>query len=79
MTSNVKPGWLIKSLPSDAPNAPEQWKDVFEDIERVILPGITHWQSPRFHGYFPTGHSFPSIVANMLCDGIGSLGINWVK
>lgn len=41
--------------------------------------GITHWQHPRFHAYFPSGNSFPSILGDMLSDAIGCIGFSWVN
>lgn len=48
------------------------------DFEKCILPGITNWQSPHFHAYFPAGNSFPSILADMLSDAIGCICFSWV-
>lgn len=47
------------------------------DVETKIMPGVTHWQHPRFHAYFPSGNSFPSILGDMLSDGIGCIGFSW--
>ena len=49
-----------------------------EDVERVIMPGVTHWHSPQFHAYFPTANSYPAIVADMLSDAIGCIGFSWI-
>ncbi|XP_014667849.1 PREDICTED: aromatic-L-amino-acid decarboxylase-like [Priapulus caudatus] len=73
----VKPGYLAKLIPEEAPQQPEAWEDVFKDIERVIMPGVTHWHSPQFHAYFPTGNSYVSICADMLSDAIGCIGFSW--
>ncbi|XP_011867954.1 PREDICTED: aromatic-L-amino-acid decarboxylase-like isoform X1 [Vollenhovia emeryi] len=73
----VKPGYMRPLVPSEAPQTPEQWKDVMADIERVIMPGVTHWQSPNFNAFFPAGHSYPSILADMLSAGIGCIGFSW--
>lgn len=59
----VQPGYLAPLIPNSAPTKPENWQDVMADIERVIMPGITHWHSPKFHAYFPTANSYPAIVA----------------
>lgn len=59
----VQPGYLAPLIPDSAPIKPESWQDVMSDIERVIMPGITHWHSPKFHAYFPTANSYPAIVA----------------
>lgn len=62
----VQPGYLAPLIPDTAPIKPESWQDVMADIERVIMPGVTHWHSPRFHAYFPTANSYPAIVAVIL-------------
>lgn len=58
---SVEPGYLHKLLPSEAPEQPETWQDVMKDISDKIMPGMTHWQSPNFHAYYPTQTSYPSI------------------
>ncbi|GLH01302.1 uncharacterized protein GBIM_07469 [Gryllus bimaculatus] len=75
---NVKPGYLRELLPESAPEQPEKWQDVMADVERLIMPGITHWHSPRFHAYYPTANSYPAIVADMLSAGIACKGFAWI-
>lgn len=70
---------MLGALPDTAPNHSEPWTDILSDVKRLIIPSVTHWQSPRFFGYYPTGHSYPSVAASLLVDGLGALGINWVK
>ncbi|KAL1463194.1 hypothetical protein WDU94_014971 [Cyamophila willieti] len=48
-----------------------------KDVEEKIMPGVTHWQHPRFHAYFPSGNSYPSLLADMLSDAIGCIGFSW--
>lgn len=60
------------------PETPENWKDVMKDMDRVIKPGMTHWQSPNMHAYYPTASSFPSMVGDMLCNGFSVIGFSWV-
>ena len=74
----VKPGYLRPLIPEEAPEDPENWENVMNDIERVIMPGVTHWHSPQFHAYFPTANSYPAIVADMLSDAIGCIGFSWI-
>ncbi|XP_011859985.1 PREDICTED: aromatic-L-amino-acid decarboxylase-like isoform X1 [Vollenhovia emeryi] len=74
----VEPGYMRPLLPSEAPQTPEQWKDIMADIERVIMPGVTHWQSPKFHAYFPSIQSYPAILADMLIGGISCIGFSWM-
>ncbi|XP_029445586.1 aromatic-L-amino-acid decarboxylase [Rhinatrema bivittatum] len=74
---DVEPGYLRPLIPDSAPVEPEKFEDVMKDVERVIMPGVTHWHSPYFFAYFPTGNSFPSFLADMLSDAIGCIGFSW--
>ncbi|KOB77527.1 Aromatic amino acid decarboxylase [Operophtera brumata] len=76
---SVEPGYLRAALPSEAPNYPEPWDDVMTDVEKKIMPGVTHWQHPRFHAYFPAGNAYPSILGDMLSAGIGCVGFSWAS
>ncbi|XP_018562210.1 aromatic-L-amino-acid decarboxylase-like [Anoplophora glabripennis] len=77
VTPNIEPGYLRKILPEEAPESPEDWEHIMSDVESKIMPGVTHWQHPRFHAYFPSGNSFPSILGDMLSDAIGCIGFSW--
>ena len=66
-----------EALPADAPEQPQSFDDVMTDVDRLIMPGVVHWQHPRFHAYFPAGNSYPSILADMLSDGLGAIGFSW--
>lgn len=79
VTPCVEPGYLKSLLPDKAPEDPEDWDDIMADVDKKIMPGVTHWQHPRFHAYFPSGNSFPSILGDMLSDAIGCIGFSWVK
>lgn len=68
---SVEPGYLHKLLPSEMPTDSEHWKDIMEDLNKFIMPGITHWQSPNFHAYYPSQTSFPAIVGEMISAGLG--------
>ncbi|XP_043115936.1 aromatic-L-amino-acid decarboxylase [Puntigrus tetrazona] len=74
---DVEPGYLRSLIPEEAPEESESYEDVVKDIERVIMPGVTHWHSPYFYAYFPTAHSFPAMLADMLCGAIGCIGFSW--
>ncbi|XP_049867355.1 3,4-dihydroxyphenylacetaldehyde synthase-like [Pectinophora gossypiella] len=76
---SVEPGYLLKVMPEEAPEEPEEWKNVLSDFTQDILPGITHWHSPRFHAFYPTGSSYASIVGNLLSDGLGVIGFSWMS
>jgi aromatic-L-amino-acid decarboxylase len=75
--SQVKPGQLRSALPAQAPERGESFDAMMVDVERLILPGITHWQSPNFFAYFPSNNSFPSILGEMLSAGLGVQGMLW--
>ena len=74
----IEPGYIQPLLPDEAPETPDQWKDVLSDTEKIIMPGVTHWNHPHFHAYFPCSSSGPSIVADILSDGIGGVGFSWM-
>ncbi|KAM9024759.1 fidgetin-like protein 1 [Ara ararauna] len=74
---DVEPGYLRPLIADCAPQDPESFEDVFKDIEKIIMPGVTHWHSPYFFAYFPAASSFPALLADMLCGGIGCVGFSW--
>jgi len=75
--SSVKPGWVRAQLPPQAPEQPEQLDAVLADLDRVIVPGLTHWQHPGFFAYFPASTSGPSILGELLSAGLGVQGMLW--
>ncbi len=75
--SQLEPGDVRDALPDAPPEDPEPFEAVMEDLNRVILPGITHWQSPNFFAYFPTNSSPTSILGEMLSAGLGVQGMLW--
>jgi aromatic-L-amino-acid decarboxylase len=75
--SRVAPGEIRKRLPSQAPEHGESFEAMMRDVEEIVLPGITHWQSPSFFAYFPSNSSGPSILGEMLSAGLGIQGMIW--
>jgi aromatic-L-amino-acid/L-tryptophan decarboxylase len=75
--SQVKPGQIRASLPPTAPSKGEAFNTILGDIEKLILPGITHWQSPNFFAYFPCNASGPAILGDLLASGLGVQGMLW--
>ncbi len=75
--SQAAPNDLFNALPNSAPNHSEDFSDIMQDVEKHIMPGITHWQSPNFFAYFPTGASGPSILGEMMSAGLGVQGMLW--
>ncbi|XP_061596359.1 histidine decarboxylase isoform X1 [Cololabis saira] len=76
---DVKPGFMRELLPDTAPTEPEDWENIFNDIEKVIMPGVVHWQSPHMHAYFPSLTSWPSMLGDMLADAINCVGFTWAS
>ncbi len=75
--SQVEPGQVRARLPGAAPQQPEPFEAVLADLEEIILPGLTHWQSPNFFGFFPSNHSWPSILGDLVSSGLGVQGMLW--
>jgi len=75
--SRVEPGQVRASLPNDAPLQGESFEDILKDVEALILPGITHWQSPNFFAFFPANASGPAILGELLSAGLGVQGMLW--
>jgi aromatic-L-amino-acid/L-tryptophan decarboxylase len=76
--SQVKPGEIRAGLPLDPPEQGEPFEAILGDIYRLILPGITHWQSPNFFAFFPANASGPAILGDLLSSGLGVQGMLWL-
>ena len=75
--SQVKPKDVYDQIPQDPPEKPETMNDIFEDFKEIIIPGITHWQSPNFFAYFPANSSYPSILGEMLTATLAAQCMKW--
>jgi aromatic-L-amino-acid/L-tryptophan decarboxylase len=75
--SQVKPGEIRAGLPTSPPAQGEPFDFLLKDIEKLILPGVTHWQSPNFFAYFPCNASGPGILGDLLSSGLGVQGMLW--
>lgn len=75
--SQVKPGEIRASLPENPPAKGESFDAVLGDVRNLILPGVTHWQSPNFFAYFPCNASGPGILGDLLSSGFGVQGMLW--
>ena len=75
--SRVAPGDVKAQLPASPPLGPEAFDAILADVERVILPGLSHWQHPRFFGYFPSNGELASVLGDYLSTGLGVLGLSW--
>jgi aromatic-L-amino-acid/L-tryptophan decarboxylase len=74
---DVAPGDVRSWLPPGPPERPEPFADVLADLDRVVVPGTTHWQHPGFHAYFPANTSGPAILADIVSSGLGTQGMLW--
>jgi aromatic-L-amino-acid decarboxylase len=75
--AQVSPGTIRAALPASPPERGEEFAAVLRDVEQVLLPGLTHWQSPRFFAYFSVTGSEPAILADLLMAGLNQVGILW--
>ena len=75
--STVEPGEIRRRLPPEPPAGGVPFDDMLHDLEEIILPGITHWQSPSFFAFFPANCSGPSILGELLAAGLGVQGMSW--
>ncbi|WKN31219.1 aminotransferase class V-fold PLP-dependent enzyme [Porifericola rhodea] len=75
--SQVAPGEIKAQLPDYAPQKGEDMQDIFADFQKIIMPGMTHWQSPNFYAYFPANASFPSMLGEMLTSALGAQCMIW--
>ena len=73
----VKPGDVRSWLPPAPPEQPEPFADVLADLDRVVVPGTTHWQHPGFHAYFPANTSGPAVLADLVSSALGTQGMLW--
>jgi aromatic-L-amino-acid decarboxylase len=74
---SVEPGWVRDQLPPHPPERAESWDEIVEDLDRIVVPGITNWQSPNFFGYFPANASGPAILGDLVSSGLGVQGMLW--
>ena len=75
--SQVEPGAVRAKLPADPPEHGEPFESMLRDVEEILLPGITHWQSPDFFAFFPANTSYPAILGELLSSGLGVQGMLW--
>ena len=75
--AQTRPGEVAAALPSGPPEGPEAMDAIMADFERIVMPGMTHWQHPRFFAYFPSNAAPPSILADMLVNAIAAQCMLW--
>lgn len=74
---DIDPGTIFNQLPDAAPEEGEPFEDIFRDFQQLIMPGMTHWESPNFMAYFPANKSYPSVLAEMLTATLGAQCMSW--
>lgn len=75
--SKVNPGDILKQIPDNAPEKGESMAKIFEDFKDIIIPGITHWQNPKWFAYFQANSSYPSVLAEMLTATLATQCMVW--
>ncbi len=75
--SQAMPGQIRAGLPPHPPLDGEAFEDILQDVTSLILPGVTHWQSPNFFAFFPANASGPAILGDLLSSGLGVQGMLW--
>ena len=75
--SKVKPRDIFNKIPKNPPKKGESFSEILDDFKNIILPGMTHWQHPNFHAFFPANNSYPSILAEMITSTIGAQCMIW--
>src|SRR4029453_18002980 len=75
--ATAAPGAIKAALPASPPSTAEPFDAILRDLDRIILPGLTHWQHPQFFGYFPCNGTLASVLGDYLSTGLGVLGLAW--
>jgi len=75
--ARTEPGAIKKQLPATPPEAAESFDAILRDLDRIVVPGLSHWQHPRFFGYFPCNGSLASVLGDYVSTGLGVLGLAW--
>jgi aromatic-L-amino-acid decarboxylase len=75
--AHTAPGEIRAALPDEPPARAEPFDHILRDLDRVVMPGLTHWQHPSFFGYFPSNGALASVLGDFLSTGLGVLGLAW--
>jgi len=77
VTPSVRPGQIRAKLPDHAPEQPEPFEAILRDLDAIVMPGVTHWQSPNWFAYFPANASPPAILGELAAAGLAQQGMLW--
>jgi aromatic-L-amino-acid decarboxylase len=72
-----EPGAIKAQLPPQPSEEGEPFDAILQDLERIIVPGLSHWQHPGFFGYFPSNGELSSVLGDFVSTGLGVLGLSW--
>ncbi len=75
--ATTAPGAIASALPAAAPEQPESFDNLLRDLDRIVVPGLTLWQHPRFFGYFPGNAELAGVLGDLVSTGLGVLGLSW--
>lgn len=75
--ARTAPGEIRAQLPGAPPDTPESFEAIFSDLDKIVLPGLSHWQHPSFFGYFPSNGLLSSVLGDYASTGLGVLGLSW--
>jgi aromatic-L-amino-acid decarboxylase len=75
--ARTEPGDIKAALPAAPPIQPESFESIRQDLDRIIVPGLSHWQHPSFFGYFPSNGELSSVLGDFVSTGLGVLGLSW--
>nr|CDS22579.1 aromatic amino acid decarboxylase [Echinococcus granulosus] len=75
----VRPGFLVHQLPADPPQEGVKMETILEDVDRLLLPGVAHWNHPHIHAHFAMTNSYPAMFANIISSGMEGIGFTWAS
>jgi len=75
--ARTRPGEVRDALPAAPPNEPEDFAAVIDDLDRIVVPGLSLWQHPRFFGYFPANALLAGVLGDLVSTGLGVIGLSW--
>lgn len=75
--AQTAPGEVRSQIPSEPPLCPESFARILDDLDKIVMPGLSHWQHPNFFGYFPSNGMLASVLGDFASTGLGVLGLSW--
>jgi aromatic-L-amino-acid decarboxylase len=75
--ASTRPGEVRSTLPTEPPEAPEAFEACIADLETIVAPNLSHWQHPRFFGYFPANALLAGVLGDLVSTGLGTVGLSW--